>query len=59
MLLENNCLEVDIMELINIKTNKCPICGCTDIISESVEVDIFNKIKTHCNGTRWEKFWQY
>lgn len=47
------------MELINIKTNKCPICGCTDIISESVEVDIFNKIKTHCNGTRWEKFWQY
>lgn len=42
------------MELRNIKTNKCPICGCTDIINESVEVNMFKEIKTHCNGTRWE-----
>lgn len=45
------------MELRNIKTNKCPICGCTDVVSESVEIDTFskiNKIKVHCNGTRWE-----
>lgn len=42
------------MELRNIKTNECPICGCTDIVSESVETNIFNKIRVHCNGTRWE-----
>lgn len=42
------------MELQNIKTIKCPICGCTDIISESLEIDTFGQIKIHCNGTRWE-----
>ncbi|KSV57735.1 hypothetical protein [Acetivibrio ethanolgignens] len=42
------------MELRNIKTNKCPICGCTDVVSESVEIDTFNRVKVHCNGTRWE-----
>lgn len=42
------------MELRNIKTNKCPICGCTDVVSESVEIDTFHRIKVHCNGTRWE-----
>lgn len=42
------------MELKHIKTNKCPICGCTDVVSESVETDTFNRIKVHCNGTRWE-----
>lgn len=44
------------MELRNIKTSKCPICGCTDIVSESVETDVYNKrIRTHCDGTRWER----
>ena len=43
------------MELRNIKTNKCPICGCTEIVKESVEIDSQRqKIRTHCNGGRWE-----
>lgn len=40
----------------SIKTNKCPICGCTDIVEERVEVSEISRreIKEHCNGTRWE-----
>ena len=43
-----------ILELINIKTDKCPICGCTEVVSESVETDIFNRIRVHCDGSFWE-----
>lgn len=40
----------------NIKTIQCPICGCTDIIEESVDTNNYGKpeILQHCNGTRWE-----
>jgi hypothetical protein len=40
----------------NIKTTACPICGCSEIINEYVEVSNFIKpeIKTHGNDTRWE-----
>jgi len=40
----------------NIKTIECPICGCTDIIEESVDTNYYGKseILQHCNGTRWE-----
>lgn len=40
----------------NIKTIKCPICGCSEIIKEEVEISNFAEpsINQHCNGTRWE-----
>ena len=40
----------------SVKTIKCPICGCSEIVEESIEVSCFNdpKVKQHCNGTRWE-----
>lgn len=39
----------------NIKTIKCPVCGCTDIIEESIDANYDKtKILQHCNGTRWE-----
>ena len=39
----------------SITTQKCPICGCTKIIEESVETDYEKtEILQHCNGTRWE-----
>lgn len=41
------------MELINITTNKCPICGCDIIVNEYVET-FNNSIRVHSNGTRWE-----
>lgn len=39
----------------NIKTIKCPICGCVEVVSESVDTN-YNQteILQHCNGTRWE-----
>ena len=40
----------------NIKTIKCPICGCTEIVEEQIETTCFNEpeIRQHCCGTRWE-----
>lgn len=36
-----------------VKTTKCPICGCEEIVRE--EVGTMNgQISYHCNGTRWE-----
>lgn len=38
-----------------IKTDKCPTCGCTDIIMEKVEPNFDRtKILEHCSGGRWE-----
>jgi hypothetical protein len=42
----------------DIKTVKCPICGCTEIVSESLDVSQIGplepQIQQHCNGGRWE-----
>lgn len=40
----------------SINTIKCPICGCTEIVEESVDISNWSKpeIRQHCNGTRWE-----
>lgn len=45
------------MKLNFIKTKKCPDCGCTTIVEESVQT--WNRsgkpeIFTHCNGGTWE-----
>jgi len=39
-----------------IKTDKCPKCGCSLIIEETTEVNMFdkNKYREHCYGGRWE-----
>lgn len=35
------------------KMDKCPICGCEEVVAEYFET--FNgHIHTHCNGTTWE-----
>jgi len=42
------------MILRNIKSLECPICGCSTIIKE--EIDVFcGKVSVHCNGQRWER----
>jgi len=41
------------MHLIHIKDKSCPICGCSTIIKELIET-CNDKIRTHCNGERWE-----
>lgn len=40
----------------SIKTTKCPICGCAEIVEESVNTSSWNKpeILQHCSGARWE-----
>ncbi len=40
----------------SIRTDKCPICGCTEIVEESVNTSNWNKpeVLQHCNGARWE-----
>ena len=40
----------------SIKTTKCPICGCTEIVEESVNTSNWNKpeVLQHCSGARWE-----
>lgn len=40
----------------SIKTIQCPICGCTEIIEEKVDVGHYNtpEVLQHCNGARWE-----
>lgn len=43
------------MNLNYIKTNKCPVCGCTEVIEESVETDCVTEgIRVHSNGGSWE-----
>lgn len=41
------------MDLRNITTTCCPICGCKEIVEEKVDYDNFG-IRVHCNKTRWE-----
>jgi hypothetical protein len=44
------------MNLKFIKDEKCPICGCSVIIEETIEKDMYsNKYREHCNGGRWEQ----
>lgn len=40
----------------NIKVDKCPICGCTEVIEEFVNVSRYDEpeIQVHSNGERWE-----
>lgn len=50
--------------LYDVKTKVCPICGCSEIIGESIKTEnayltnhslIKSKqISQHCNGSRWE-----
>lgn len=45
------------MDFKNLKETSCPICGCTIIESENIEIDTYGnspKVRTHCNGQRWE-----
>ena len=43
------------MELKHIRTNKCLVCGCTEVISEEIEKEFYSsKIRYHTNGGRWE-----
>ena len=37
----------------HITIKQCPICGCSTIIKEEIMADS-GKIRTHCNGERWE-----
>lgn len=41
------------MNLTFIKADKCPICGCDTVISESIEANEYG-IRVHANGERWE-----
>lgn len=41
------------MKLQDIKTNKCPICGCDTVVGEYVDFNEY-EIKVHTNGSRWE-----
>lgn len=45
------------MNLKNLKTTCCPICGESTVINEGLEISKWNKseIRQHTNGTRWEK----
>lgn len=40
-----------------LKILKCPSCGCSTVVSETVEVSSMSKarvIRQHTNGERWE-----
>lgn len=41
------------MDLKYVKTEKCPICGCSVIVSEYVDNN-GNEIRKHTNGQIWE-----
>lgn len=46
------------MNLNFIKTQVCPICGCTEVVYESVDTSSFTgrtTIREHVNGGRWER----
>ena len=39
----------------NIKTTSCPVCGCTTVVMESVEVELDRPvIRSHSCGGQWE-----
>lgn len=40
----------------SIKTTMCPVCGCGEIVEESIQTSNYNKpeVLRHCNGARWE-----
>ena len=45
------------VEFRDLKTARCPTCGCEIVVKESISVDTHrgkNEIRTHCNGERWE-----
>ena len=46
------------MELKNITTTACPVCGCTEIVREAIRhstgYDFVPKIQVHANGGVWE-----
>lgn len=43
------------MDLVFIKTNKCPTCGCDVVTSESVDTEYNSaKIRKHTMGGTWE-----
>ena len=43
------------MNLKFLKGDQCPVCGCSVVCSEWVELEMSgDKPKTHCNGERWE-----
>lgn len=46
------------MQLHDVTTTACPVCGCTDIVSESIETSNIGvlgpQIHRHVNGGRWE-----
>lgn len=42
------------MNLQNITSTCCPVCGCSVIVKESVEYNENDGIRIHCNGGRWE-----
>jgi hypothetical protein len=40
-----------------IRTDKCPICGCTEIVEEKIEFSVWGEkreIRRHINGSKWE-----
>lgn len=43
------------VELRHVRTYKCPVCGCTEVVSETIETEFgTNNIRYHANGGRWE-----
>lgn len=44
------------MQLENLKTLQCPVCGCTVVIKESVDISTFNgrEVLKHTNGEMYE-----
>lgn len=46
------------MKFRNLRETSCSICGCSEVISEYVEIssgiDDSHRINTHVNGGRWE-----
>lgn len=41
----------------HINITQCPVCGCSTVCRESIEVDSYSKkpeIRYHCNGQAWE-----
>ena len=43
------------MKLTCIETDRCPVCGCSIVVRESVETELYSaKIREHTSGGRWE-----
>lgn len=46
---------IDMVGIDFIKTTSCPVCGCSTIVSESVEIDHdTHQIRRHAHGGNWE-----